>query len=160
MIEQIRANILTESNIRDLVRLMDEEMDGVAAEQRERLENIEEELIEVRRRLDRVWHVIENSELDISDGTSRIREHRERQEKLEIAAEEARALLSEHRAVLDNVDTIAAFAEDMSEFLMTSGITECQGRRDIRPCGGVKMYHRDVGVQHKCHHAAGVRRIR
>ena len=124
MIEQIRANILTESNIRDLVRLMDEEMDGVAAEQRERLENIEAELIEVRRRLDRVWHVIENSELDISDATSRIREHRERQEKLEIAAEEDRALLSERRAVLDNVDTIAAFAEDMSDFLMTSEITE------------------------------------
>ena len=124
MIDQIRANILTESNIRDLVRLMDEEMDGVAAEQRERLENIEAELIEVRRRLDRVWHVIENSELDISDATSRIREHRERQEKLEIAAEEARALLSERRAVLDNVDTIAAFAEDMRDFLMTSEITE------------------------------------
>ena len=124
MIEQIRANILTESNIRDLVRLMDEEMDGVAAEQRERLENIEAELIEVRRRLDRVWHVIENSELDISDATSRIREHRERQEKLEIAAEEARALLSERRAVLDNVDTIASYAQDMSEFLMTSEITE------------------------------------
>ncbi len=124
MIDQIRANILTESNIRDLVRLMDEEMDGVAAEQRERLENIEAELIEVRRRLDRVWHVIENSELDISDATSRIREHRDRQEKLEIAAEEARALLSERRAVLDNVDTIAAFAEDMSDFLMTSEITE------------------------------------
>ena len=78
----------------------------------------------MRRRLDRVWHVIENSELDISDATSRIREHRERQEKLEIAAEEARALLSERRAVLDNVDTIAAFAEDMSDFLMTSEITE------------------------------------
>ena len=124
MIDQIRANILTESNIRDLVRLMDEEMDGVAAEQRERLENIEAELIEVRRRLDRVWHVIENSELDISDATSRIREHRERQEKLEIAAEEARALLSERRAVLDNVDTIASYAQDMSDFLMTSEITE------------------------------------
>ena len=124
MIEQIRANILTESNIRDLVRLMDEEMDGVAAEQRERLENIEAELIEVRRRLDRVWHVIENSELDISDATSRIREHRERQEKLEIAAEEARALLSERRAMLDNVDTIAAFAQDMSRFLTESPITE------------------------------------
>ena len=124
MIEQIRANILTESNIRDLVRLMDEEMDGVAAEQRERLENIEAELIEVRRRLDRVWHIIENSELDISDATSRIREHRERQEKLEIAAEEARALLSERRAVLDNVDTIASYAQDMSDFLMTNEITE------------------------------------
>ena len=124
MTEQIRANILTESNIRDLVRLMDEEMDGVAAEQRERLEAIEAELIEVPRRLDRVWHVIKNSELDISDATSRIREHRERQEKLEIAAEEARALLSERRAVLDNVDTIASYAQDMSDFLMTSEITE------------------------------------
>ena len=78
----------------------------------------------MRRRLDRVWHVIENSELDTSDATSRIREHRERQEKLEIAAEEARALLSERRAVLDNLDTIAAFAEDMGDFLMTSEITE------------------------------------
>ena len=39
-------------------------------------------------------------------------------------------------------------------------VFNCQGRRDIRPCGGVKVYHRDVGVQHKCHHAAGVRRIR
>ena len=124
VVGKIRSNILTESNIRDLVRLMDEEMDGVAAEQRERLENIEAELIEVRRRLDRVWHVIENSELDISDATSRIREHRERQEKLEIAAEEARALLSERRAVLDNVDTIASYAQDMSDFLMTSEITE------------------------------------
>ena len=124
IVDQIRSNILTESNIRDLVRLMDEEMDGVAVEQRERLENIEAELIEVRRRLDRVWHVIENSELDISGATSRIREHRERQEKLEIAAEEARALLSERRAVLDNVDTITAYANDMSAFLRTSELTE------------------------------------
>ena len=103
---------------------MDKEMDGVAAEQRERLEAIEAELIEVRRRLDRVWHVIETSELDISDAGCRIREHRERQERLEIAAEEARALLPDRRAVLNNVDTIAAFAEDMSDSLMTSKITE------------------------------------
>ena len=33
-------------------------------------------------------------------------------------------MLSERQAVLDNVDTIAAFAEDMSDFLMTSEITE------------------------------------
>ena len=124
MIDQIRANILTESNIRDLVQMVDEEMDGVAAEQRERLENIEAVLIEVRRRLDRLWYAVETTELDIDDIAPRIREHRERQEKLGIAAEVARALLSERRAVLDNVDTIAAFAEDMSDFLMTSEITE------------------------------------
>ena len=41
IVDEIRANILTESNIRDLVKLLDEEMDGVAGEQRERLESIE-----------------------------------------------------------------------------------------------------------------------
>ncbi len=124
ILEQIRENILTESNIRDLVKLLDEEMDGVAREQRERLETIEQELVEVRRRLDRIWHVIETSDLEISDATSRIREHRERQEQLEIAAEEARAVLAERRVMLDSADTIAAFAEEMSEFLKTSELTE------------------------------------
>ena len=47
----IRENSLTESSIRDLVKLLDEEMDGVAREQRERLETIEGELEEVKRRV-------------------------------------------------------------------------------------------------------------
>ena len=47
----------------------------------------------------------------------------ERQEKLEIAAEEARALLSERRAAVEKVDTIPAAGEDMSDSL-TSEITE------------------------------------
>ena len=83
------------------------------------------------------------------------------------------------------LDSVAAFAEEMSDIVKTSELTQtrafvhsfvkevevkpgraaivytiCQGRRDIRPCGGVKVYHRDVGAQHECHHAAGVRRIR
>ena len=38
----------------------------------------------------------------------RIKEHRERQERLEEAAGEARAILAERREVLDDVETIAA----------------------------------------------------
>ena len=56
----------------------------------------------------------------MADSSERIREHRERKEKLEIAAEEVRAVLTERRVILDSADTIAAFAEDMSEFLKTS----------------------------------------
>ena len=37
IIEQVRENILTESNIRSLVRMVDEEMGGVAAEHRRKL---------------------------------------------------------------------------------------------------------------------------
>ena len=42
--------------------MLDEEMDGLAREPRGKLETIEEELVEVRRRLDRIWHVIETSD--------------------------------------------------------------------------------------------------
>ena len=124
IVDEIRANILTEANIRDLVKLLDEEMDGVASEQRERLESIEEELEEVKRRLGRIWQVIETTDIEMADASERIKEHRDRKEKLEIAAEEARRLLSDRRQFLDSADTIATFAEDMSEFLKTSDLTQ------------------------------------
>ena len=78
----------------------------------------------MRRRLDRIWQVIETTDVEMADASERIREHRERKEKLEIAAEEARGLLSERRQFLDSADTIATFAEEMSEFLKTSELTE------------------------------------
>ncbi len=124
VVDQLRANVLTESNIRDLVRLVGEEMDGVAHERRKQLETIESELADVRRRLDRLYHLMETTELDISDVLPRVREHKERRERLERAASEARAALSERREVLDDVDTITAYAEDMREFLGTSELTE------------------------------------
>ena len=106
------------------MKLLDEEMDGVAREQRERLETIEEELEDVKKRLGRIWQVIETTDIEMADASERIREHRERKEKLEIAAEEARALLSDRRQFLDSADTIATFAAEMSEFLKTSELTE------------------------------------
>ena len=124
IIDQIRENVLTESNIRDLVKLLDEEMDGAAREQRERLETIEQELEDVKKRLGRIWQLLETTDIEMADASERIKEHRDRQQQLEIAAEEARSMLAERRAVLDSADTIAAFAEEMSEFLKTSELTE------------------------------------
>ena len=125
IVNEIRENVLTESNIRDLVKLLDEEMDGVAREQRERLESIDGELEEVKNQLGRVWHFIARSDsVDVAEASDLIVELRERKEKLEIATEEARALLKERRQFLDSADTIAAFAAEMSDFLKTSELTE------------------------------------
>ena len=124
IIDQIRENVLTESNIRDLVKLLDEEMDGAAREQRERLETIEQELEDVKKRLGRIWQFVETTDIEMADAAERIKEHRDRQQQLEIAAEEARSMLAERRAVLDSADTITAFAEEMSEFFKTSELTE------------------------------------
>ncbi len=124
IISNIRDNILTESNIRELVKLLDEEMDGVARERRRNLETVEAELEEVKRKLDRIWHFVESTDLEMADASERILEHRHRREQLEAAAEDARAVLSQRRELLDSADTIAAFAADMSAFLRTSELTE------------------------------------
>ena len=124
VVEKIRSNVLTESNIRTLVRVVGEQMDGVAREQRERLETIETELEDVKRRMGRIWQVIETTDLDMAEASDRIKEHRDRKEKLEAAAEEARAILTERGKVLNDVETIAAYAQDMSEFLKESEPTE------------------------------------
>ena len=77
---KIRSNVLTDGNIRALVKVVDEQMDGVAAEQRARLETIEDELEDVRRKLGRIWHFIETvDDIDMADASARIREHRDRQ---------------------------------------------------------------------------------
>ena len=124
VVGKIRENVLTESNIRELVKLVDEEMDGIAREQRQRLETAESELADVKRRLERLYNLAETTDLDIEDFKPRIRDHRERQEKLVATAEEARVLLSQRRVVLDDVETITAYCQDLSKYLNESELTE------------------------------------
>ncbi len=124
VVNQLRECVLTENNIRDLVGLVDEEMDGVAREGRLKLEALEGELVEVKRWLDRLYRSIEVTDLDLADIAPRIREHRERQAKMEMAAEEARLQLAERRVTLEDVDIITPYAKEMSEFLKTSELTE------------------------------------
>ena len=163
--DELRANILTESNIRDLVKLLDEEMDGVARDQRERLESIDGELEEVKKQLGRVWHFIAKSDsVDVAEASDLIVELRERKETLEVAAEEARGLLKERRELLDSADTIATFAEEMSEFLKTSELTETRALRPLLRQGGTgqarqgrhHLLHADAGGQ--SHRGSGRRR--
>ncbi len=124
VVGKIRSNVLTEGSITELVRAVDEEMDGIASEQRKRLETIDTELEDVKRRLGRIWNAIETSDIDIADASDRVKEHRERKERLEDAAADARAILSQRRAHLDDVKTISAYAKDMKDFLQESELTE------------------------------------
>ena len=129
------------------MKIVDEEMDGVAREQRKRLKVIEDELENVKKRLGRIWHVIETTDIEMADATDCIKEHRERKEKLEVAAEEARSTLSQRRVTLDKAETITAFAQDMSEYLRTSELTESRAfirsfvkEIDVRPGRAVIHY--------------------
>ena len=51
-------------------------MDGADREQRERLETIEQELEEVKKRLGRIWQFVESTDIEMADAADRIKEHR------------------------------------------------------------------------------------
>ena len=120
IIEQVREHILTESNVRNLVRLVDDEMDGVAREEGLKQKSIQKELADVRRSVEQLWRAVETSELEGGDIAPRLRQHHERQELLEHAAAEARALLVERRTMLESLETVTTYVQEMSDFLQTS----------------------------------------
>ncbi len=124
VVNRIRSNILTEASIHDLVKVVESEMGGVTREQRKRLETIDSELADVRQRLGKLYNLVETTDMDVDDFKPRIRELRERQDRLENSAEEARAALAQRRKVLDDVNAIAAYAREMKDFLEESELTE------------------------------------
>ena len=62
MVEKIRERILNEETI---VTLVAEEIDAIAGEMSGRLEVIEAELSDVRKRLEKLYEAIETSELTV-----------------------------------------------------------------------------------------------
>ena len=127
VVERIRANVVTESCMPDLVKLVGEEMDAVTEDQRKRLQTIEAEIGEVKRQLRRLWRFIETSDdVDVDDLSARMREQRDRQERLEEAAADARAVLTQRKSALGDVNTIAAYAAKMPDFLEESELAEAR----------------------------------
>ena len=124
VVAKIRSDILTEGNISELFKVVDEEMGRVSREQRKMLRTIEDELADVKRQLGRIWRHIATSDTVMADASVHIRELRDRQERLDDAAEDARAVLAQRLKILDDVNTIAAYAKEMRDFLDESEPTE------------------------------------
>ncbi len=124
VVGKMRSDVLTERNIRDLARLVDEETDGAAREHREKLASIRREIDDARRRLARLYAAIEDSDLEVSDLAPRIRELRDREQKLLEAQRDAETAFSDRRAVMGDIERIASFAEDLGDFLKDGELTE------------------------------------
>ena len=117
VVEQIRSHVITDSIVGDMVRLLNEEIDAMLQQQRERLESMEGELVAVRRWLDRLYSAIETTDLDTEDIAPRIREHRDRERRLQDAVRKGEDLLSMDRAELEEEVITAVLEQDTSTFL-------------------------------------------
>ena len=124
VVEKIRERILTEETIVELVTLVAEEIDAMAGELSGRLEVIEAELGDVRKRLERLYEAIETSELTLEVLSPRIMSLRHREEQLEAARDDAETQLEQRRVELPNTEEIARYVADFRDFLQEGTIPE------------------------------------
>ena len=122
VVEKIRERILNEETI---VALVAEEIDAMAGELSRRLEVIEAELSDVRKRLERLYEALETSELTLEKVLSpRIFSLRHREEQLEAARDDAETQLEQRRVDLPNTEEIARYVADFRDFLQEGTIPE------------------------------------
>ena len=124
VVEKIRERILTEETIVELVTMVAEEIDAMAGELSGRLEVIEAELSDVRKRLERLYEAIETSELTLEVLSPRIMSLRHREEQLEAARDDAETQLEQRRVELPDTEEIARYVADFREFLKDGTIPE------------------------------------
>ena len=124
VVEKIRERILNEETIVALVQLVAEEIDAMAGELSGRLEVVEAELSDVRKRLEKLYEAIETSELTLEVLSPRIMSLRHREEQLEAARYEAETWLEQRKVVLPDTDEIVEYVADFRNFLKDGTIPE------------------------------------
>ena len=125
VIERIRSNFLTESNVRELVKLVDEEMEGIASEQRQKLDSIESELAGIGRGQGRYRDLMETKTDDQADTPHQSqRPPGSGRGRLEASAAEAAGILSRIRVAWHGVEAIAADPQELNELLSRSEPSE------------------------------------
>ena len=125
IVERIRTNILAEGSIPDLVKAVDEAIDGMVAEDYKRVQTIESEIRDVKNQLDRIWrYIATRDDVDVAKTSARMAEYQDRQDRLEEAAANAREVLAQHRSAMGDAGKIAEYARQMDDFLDRSELTE------------------------------------
>ena len=98
----------------------------MAGELSGRLEVVEAELGDVRKRLEKLYEAIETSELTLEVLSPRIFSLRHREEQLEAAREAAETQLEQRRVELPTTEEIKEYVADFRDFLKEGTIPECK----------------------------------
>ena len=124
VIEQVKQRILTQENLEELVKLVNEELDSAHGLLKDKLDSIDAELNDVRARLARNYDALESGKLSLDDLSPRIKELRSRQDELTKARVQAEADMVVEGAEHLEAEEVKAYAEDLQSLLEEGGFTE------------------------------------
>ena len=124
VIDKIKEHVLTTENLTKLVKMVNEEMDTLSVDYRERLEGITKETIDMDRRLERLYDAIETGKVQIADLAPRIKQLRLRHDQLQANRLELKTRLSDRKVELADFKTISMYVADLRNLLSESELVE------------------------------------
>ena len=124
IVGKVLKRILNEQTITELVQLVAEEVDGMAEELARQLSMVESELADVRRRLERLYDALENSDLTYQALSPRILSLRQREDQLAAARDDAARRLEQRRAELPSSAELKSYVADFRELLEAGTVPE------------------------------------
>jgi site-specific DNA recombinase len=124
VIDKIKERILTEKNLRELVRLVNEEMDAQASETRQRPDTVRAEIADINRRLERLYDALESGKVTLNDLSPRIQFLRHREDQLQALRLELEGLLAERKIQLADEKMVRTYVENLRDLLTNSSMPE------------------------------------
>jgi site-specific DNA recombinase len=122
--EQLRTRVLTDENLEELTKLVNEELQSLSSSLRDRLDVIDAELRDVKARLSKLYDALETGKLELDDLAPRIRELKNQRDELSKARVQIEAEMVAQGAEEVNLDVVKAYAQDLQSLLEEAGITE------------------------------------
>jgi site-specific DNA recombinase len=113
VIDRIKANVLTEDNLRELAKLTIEEIGQAKEQYEERLDVIEAQVEDVRRRLHILYDALETGKLAVEDLALRIRELKAQMDDLEEKRVDLIEGIREVKVKLLETSVVRAYVDDL-----------------------------------------------
>jgi site-specific DNA recombinase len=124
VINKIKEHVLTPDNLTGLVKSVNEEMDGLAIDYRQRLDNIIGELADVDHRLERLYDALETGKIQIADLAPRIQQLRQRREQLQSIKFGLEQDLSDRKVELADLGVVKEYVTDLHNLLSNSALAK------------------------------------
>ena len=124
VIEQVKKHVLNRENLRELVKLTNQALDDGMKSQPAELNTISQAIEDTGRRLNKLYDAVETGKVELDDLAPRIREQRQRQEKLQARRIEIENAMSDRRVELVDLKTMTEYIADMYAVLQEGTLLE------------------------------------
>jgi site-specific DNA recombinase len=122
--DKIKGHVLTPSNLTRLAKMVTEELNTNVATYETEIGTIDSAIIDVASRLDRLYDALETGKISLDLLAPRIRELKEREDKLQERKSELHMLLTGEKAEVATQREVAKCAADFKELLQEGSLAE------------------------------------